>query len=216
MPWVRILPRALQAVITQVGQRSRLVSDTSSVRIRLTALFFLSKSEFTDMRYILSLLIAVLLVGCGSEKSTRSYKSTYSKGQTDVWVRSDIHETLGHMYNATSKEIPLCLHGTKSDSSIFVNRVSVPHITSSTDSTAKIGLTNEPKGNGVYNETCVRRGNFLGLVHNHNVRSVGQCPPSPSDWARFRASDRAHLEMIACRGPWGIFLYSIAKQDLVE
>lgn len=127
-----------------------------------------------------------------------SLVSVVSMGDQKLLFREGALETLRHAYKDQDAEFPFCLHGTRSEDRILVKKLRVPDVDLSE---GYFGVFN--------NAACVLDSGYLGMVHNH---PTGVCFPSPLDFKRFRSSEFAILEVVACRNDLdGVSFFGASK-----
>lgn len=101
------------------------------------------------------------------------------------WVKSN----LSFVYSNTRTEIPYCAFGRMTKDSVVVEKVIMPEISSTSDSSATFS-----------GKTCEGKKGFLGYIHNHDPYE-GSCQPSTVDASRFLLDKDSKIEIIAC--PFG-------------
>lgn len=169
------------------------------------------------MRYFLFFLLSLLL-SCQTdsleEKSFSPHVVDTVWGEDSIRVRSvelntskrelffnkRLENNLETVYRTLENEMAFCLHGNVKEDTIFVHEASIPRIMGSTDSTATVD-------SGV----CKRRGNYLGLIHNHNDVMLPFCRPSETDLRRFSLDREAEIEVIVCRKNGLVSFYVLTK-----
>jgi hypothetical protein len=112
---------------------------------------------------------------------------------TVVVMDSVVAENLVHVYAHKKNELPLCLHGSVGRDTAHVDSVSFPEIEAVS-----------PTNTTFINARCIERGNYIGMVHNHNFP---MCSQSVQDMKAFAMDVFATVNVVACvRGPDVIFM----------
>lgn len=154
------------------------------------------------------LVLCLLLLGCSSTREQIRTKKVYTEGEgKQVRITPRVAENLFFLYQPLPREIPYCLHGIKTDSSVVITWLSVPDIEASEADKTTI-RTESGNGHKYVNRVCESRGDHLGFVHNHP--SSESCVPSSIDMTVFRNS-KSTVFMIACFKREDIVFYALSE-----
>ena len=116
--------------------------------------------------------------------------STEPQANYEIRYMPNVVNTMIHLYEGRTRELPICLFGTRQGNRFTVNELRIPRIYTSDG----LSSTFEP--------TDCHRNGYLGIAHTHinnplSVPDSVRCNPSEVDIRRF-INDNAQIESIIC------------------